>query len=61
MQKPAKAFYKLPFSYHDLEVIRAALQAAGFTDLQFNVLPLDKEIPKAADFAQGFRRTGQAV
>jgi hypothetical protein len=63
LQKPATSctffpddpprFYKVPFSYHRIDPIKASLEAAGFLDLKFTVLTLNKEIESANDFARG--------
>jgi SAM-dependent methyltransferase len=46
-------FYKVPFSMHQIDPIKAALIDAGFTDIDIAVLRLDKAIPDAAAFARG--------
>lgn len=46
-------FYKVPFSYHDAEEIRGALEAAGFAAVAVEPLPLTSRIPSAARFAKG--------
>lgn len=46
-------FYKVPFSYHRIDPIKDSLEAAGFLDLKFTVLTLEKEIGSADDFARG--------
>jgi SAM-dependent methyltransferase len=46
-------FYKVPFSYHQIDPIKESLIDAGFMDINIAVLRLEKEIPDAALFAQG--------
>jgi len=46
-------FYRVPFSYHQIDPIKESLIDAGFTDIDIAVLRLEKEIPDAALFAQG--------
>jgi ubiquinone/menaquinone biosynthesis C-methylase UbiE len=46
-------FYRVPFSYHQLDPIKESLIAAGFTDIGIEVVKLEKEIPDAAVFARG--------
>lgn len=40
----APQFYTLPFSYPDPEVIEADLRAAGFEDIEFEAISLQKDI-----------------
>jgi len=46
-------FYRVPFSYHQIDPIKESLIEAGFTAIDIAVLRLEKEIPDAACFAQG--------
>jgi SAM-dependent methyltransferase len=46
-------FYKVPFSYYQIDPIKQSLIDAGFTDITIAVLRLEKDIPDAALFAQG--------
>ena len=46
-------FYQVPFSYCLIDPIKEALTEAGFTDLVFVVLKLDKQIPDLPLFAHG--------
>jgi ubiquinone/menaquinone biosynthesis C-methylase UbiE len=46
-------FYRVPFSYHQLDPIKESLQAAGFADIDVAVVRLQKEVPSAAAFARG--------
>jgi SAM-dependent methyltransferase len=46
-------FYKVPFSYHQIDPIKESLIDAGFMDINIAVLRLEKEIPDTALFAQG--------
>jgi ubiquinone/menaquinone biosynthesis C-methylase UbiE len=46
-------FYRVPFSYHQIDPIKESLIDAGFTDINVAVLRLEKEIPDAALFARG--------
>jgi ubiquinone/menaquinone biosynthesis C-methylase UbiE len=46
-------FYKVPFSYHQIDPIKESLIGARFTDINIAVLRLEKEIADAALFAQG--------
>jgi ubiquinone/menaquinone biosynthesis C-methylase UbiE len=46
-------FYKVPFSYHQIDPIKESLIDAGFTDINVAVVRLEKEIPDAARFARG--------
>ena len=46
-------FYKVPFSYHQIDPVKESLIEAGFMDIDIAVLRLEKEIPDTALFAQG--------
>jgi ubiquinone/menaquinone biosynthesis C-methylase UbiE len=46
-------FYKVPFSYHQIDPVKEALIGAGFTDITMAVIRLVKEIPDTMLFAQG--------
>jgi SAM-dependent methyltransferase len=46
-------FYKVPFSYHQIDPIKDSLVNAGFTDITVAAVRLDKEIPDATLFARG--------
>ncbi len=47
------AFYKLPFSYHDVQEIETALSSAGFGKVSHHHVAIEKEIPSAERFARG--------
>lgn len=47
-------FLALPFSYHDLSAIKGELQEAGFTEIDFAVLPRESRAPSARDVATAF-------
>ena len=46
-------FYKVPFGYHDINLIRHDLAAAGFGDVTAETVNISSEIPSAGDFARG--------
>ena len=46
-------FYKVPFSYHQIDPIKESLIDTGFMDINIAVLRLEKEIPDTALFARG--------
>ena len=46
-------FYRVPFSYHQIDPIKESLIDAGFTDIDIAVLRLEKAIPDTALFAKG--------
>jgi SAM-dependent methyltransferase len=46
-------FYDVPFGYHDSAQITASLSAAGFAEVAARVLPMDKTIASARQFAVG--------
>ena len=46
-------FYKVPFSYRSIDIIKASLIDAGFTAIRIDVVKLEKEIGDLAKFARG--------
>ena len=46
-------FYKVPFSYNDIDTIRAAVSGAGFKSVDIECLDIISSIPSAEKFAQG--------
>jgi SAM-dependent methyltransferase len=52
-QEDAPTFYTVPFGYHRIDDIKAALVEAGFEDIAAHVLKIAKSIPKARQFAEG--------
>lgn len=46
-------FYKVPFSYHDADVIKAALLNAGFARVEFDTQDMLSPVGSALDFARG--------
>jgi SAM-dependent methyltransferase len=46
-------FYKVPFSYHQIDPIKESLLEAGLTDIQIAVVRLEKKIPDVELFARG--------
>ena len=46
-------FYKVPFSYHQIDPIKESLISAGFADINVAVVRLEKEIQDIALFARG--------
>ena len=46
-------FYKVPFSYADLDAIHADLRSAGWTTIEHQTLPLQKTVTDTAGFARG--------
>lgn len=46
-------FYLVPYSYHRIDPIKDALEAAGFDDIAFRVLRMHKDLPDPAAFARG--------
>jgi SAM-dependent methyltransferase len=46
-------FYKVPFSYHQIDPIKESLIGAGFADINVAVVRLEKEISDSALFARG--------
>jgi len=46
-------FYLVPFSYHDPQIVRADLQAAGWTMIEHETIALRKTVTDAAAFARG--------
>jgi SAM-dependent methyltransferase len=52
-QEDAPIFYTVPFGYHRIDDIKAALTETGFEDIAAHVLKIDKPIPRARQFAEG--------
>jgi SAM-dependent methyltransferase len=46
-------FYRVPFSYHQIDPIKESLIDAGFTDIDIVILRLEKQIPDTVLFAKG--------
>lgn len=46
-------FFRVPFSYHDVETIETAMTRAGFADINCEYLRKQVAIPDATHFAQG--------
>ena len=46
-------FYDVPFSFHDPETIRSIVLTAGFSQIEFSLLPLPAISPSAQDAAKG--------
>lgn len=46
-------FFRVPFSYHDVDVIEPALRAAGFTQIRSAHVKKQVRLSSASDFAQG--------
>ena len=46
-------FYRVPFGYHDVEIIRRSLLDSGFRAASAEVVSLTSAIPSADDFARG--------
>ncbi|MFT5115870.1 MAG: SAM-dependent methyltransferase [Parasphingorhabdus sp.] len=46
-------FYRVPFGYHDIDLISDAVIAAGFENVTVNSKEIVSNIPSAPDFAQG--------
>jgi ubiquinone/menaquinone biosynthesis C-methylase UbiE len=46
-------FYRVPFSYHQIDPIKESIIAAGFTNFSAAVVTREKEIPDTASFARG--------
>jgi SAM-dependent methyltransferase len=46
-------FYRVPFSYYQIDLIKESLLGAGFADITVAVVRLEKEIANAALFARG--------
>ncbi len=47
------SFYRVPFGYHDIEVIRESVLASGFRQVTIEHVDIISAIPAAEDFAQG--------
>lgn len=52
----APTFLSVPFGFHDADLIRGLLEAAGFTSIRITPLAFECRSPSAADFAIGFVR-----
>lgn len=50
---PPAFLERTPFGYHDRDVIHAALEAAGFSSVAFDVVTLELRSPSALDAATG--------
>src|SRR6476661_1351439 len=46
-------FYRVPFSYHQIDPIKESLLDSGFSDIQIAVVSLEKKIPDVGLFARG--------
>jgi hypothetical protein len=46
-------FYKVPFSYHQIDPIKESLVDAGLGDIEIAVVRLEKKIPSVELFARG--------
>jgi ubiquinone/menaquinone biosynthesis C-methylase UbiE len=46
-------FYKVPFSYHQIDPIKESLLEVGLTDIQIAVVKFEKKIPNVEMFARG--------
>jgi SAM-dependent methyltransferase len=46
-------FYRVPFSYYQIDPIKESLINAGFNDINITVVRLEKEIPDSGRFARG--------
>jgi ubiquinone/menaquinone biosynthesis C-methylase UbiE len=46
-------FYQVPFSFHDPEIIRSLLSAAGFREIQLSLVPLPAMSPSADEVTIG--------
>ena len=46
-------FYRVPFSYHQIDPIKESLLDSGFSDIQIAVVSLEKKIPHVESFARG--------
>jgi ubiquinone/menaquinone biosynthesis C-methylase UbiE len=46
-------FYRVPFSYHDIDLIRDTVIATGFKNVTVRTKEIVSNIPSASDFAQG--------
>ena len=46
-------FYRVPFSYNDVDTIRGALTEAGFASVTTRSVQLQKDLPSAEDFGRG--------
>ena len=46
-------FYRVPFSYHQIDPIKESLLDSGFSDIHIAVVSLEKKIPDVEVFARG--------
>ena len=46
-------FYRVPFGYHDIDVIRESVLASGFNQVEIEHVDITSAIPSAKNFAQG--------
>ena len=47
------SFYRVPFGYHDVDVIRESVSASGFNQVEIEHVAIISAIPSAENFAQG--------
>ncbi|NQY92617.1 MAG: class I SAM-dependent methyltransferase [Campylobacteraceae bacterium] len=48
------SFFKVPFGYYNIDVIKTLLNDAGFGDIEIDILPRVSKAQKALDVASGF-------
>lgn len=46
-------FYRIPFGYHDIDVIRESVLSSGFDQVKIEHVDIISAIPSAENFAQG--------
>lgn len=46
-------FYKVPFSFHQIDPVKESIIDAGFADIDVSVVRLEREIPDIEQFARG--------
>ncbi|WP_192255304.1 class I SAM-dependent methyltransferase [Mesorhizobium silamurunense] len=46
-------FYKVPFSFHQVDPVKEGMIDAGFADIDISVVRLEREIPDIDQFARG--------
>lgn len=46
-------FYRMPFSYHDVDAIRATVRSAGFSSVEVETVRLEKVVDDVAAFSRG--------
>ena len=46
-------FYRVPFGYHDIDVIRESVLASGYDQVKIEHVDIVSAIPSAEDFSQG--------